>query len=66
MAHMADYAHCSNVKSSARMMEICKRSHNNQSAVAAQAAAAVAAAAAAAPPPQLQAQLMANIGKSNY
>ena len=53
MAHMADYAHCSNVKSSARMMEICKRSHNNQSAVAAQAAAA--------PPPQLQAQLMANI-----
>merc|ERR1719211_286501 len=35
------------------MMEICKRSHNNQSAVAAQAAAA--------PPPQLQTQLMANI-----
>ena len=36
MSHMADYAHCSNVKSSARMMEICKRSppinnsNNNQ------------------------------------
>ena len=26
MAHMADYAHCSNVKSSAQKMEICKRS----------------------------------------
>ena len=26
MAHMADYAHCSNVKASAHMMEICKRS----------------------------------------
>jgi len=25
MAHMADYAHCSNVKSSAQKMEICKR-----------------------------------------
>ena len=25
MAHMADYAHCSNVKASAHMMEICKR-----------------------------------------
>merc|ERR1740129_1145590 len=26
LAHMADYAHCSNVKASAHMMEICKRS----------------------------------------
>ena len=26
MAHMADYAHCSNVKASAHMMDICKRS----------------------------------------
>ncbi len=26
MAHMADYAHCANVKSSALKMEICKRS----------------------------------------
>ena len=26
MAHMADYAHCANVKSSAQKMEICKRS----------------------------------------
>jgi len=26
MAHMADYAHCSNVKSSSHMMDICKRS----------------------------------------
>ena len=25
LAHMADYAHCSNVKASAHMMEICKR-----------------------------------------
>ena len=32
MSHMADYAHCSNVKSSARMMEICKRTpHTNNS-----------------------------------
>ncbi len=33
MSHMADYAHCANVKSSARMMEICcKRGNttNNQ------------------------------------
>lgn len=29
MSHMADYAHCSNVKSSAKMMEICKRPHNS-------------------------------------
>merc|ERR1719319_1176033 len=26
MAHMADYAHCANVKASAHMMDICKRS----------------------------------------
>ena len=29
MSHMADYAHCSNVKNSARMMEICKRPHQS-------------------------------------
>ena len=33
MSHMADYAHCANVKSSAQKMEICKRS--SQSAAAA-------------------------------
>ena len=62
MAHMADYAHCANVKSSARMMDICKRPHNTQTALAqAAAAAAASAAAAAAPPAPLQTQLMANI-----
>ena len=31
MSHMADYAHCANVKSSARMMELCckRNSHTN-------------------------------------
>ena len=61
MAHMADYAHCANVKSSARMMDICKRPHNTQTALAQAAAAAAASAAAAAPPAPLQTQLMANI-----
>jgi homeodomain interacting protein kinase len=47
MAHMADYAHCSNVKSSAQKMEICnKRSPvNNSSSSAASTPAAAAAAA---------------------
>jgi hypothetical protein len=29
MAHMADYAHCANVKSSARMMELCCKRPSN-------------------------------------
>merc|ERR1719295_377915 len=38
MSHMADYAHCSNVKSSARMMEICKRLHNSKAAASSSSA----------------------------
>ena len=30
MAYMADYAHCANVKASAHMMEICKRSTSDR------------------------------------
>ena len=47
MSHMADYAHCSNVKNSARMMDSCKRPHNSNNSAAAAAASAAAAAAAA-------------------
>ena len=46
MAHMADYAHCSNVKASAHMMEICKRA--SAATVAAAAAPASTSHAAAA------------------
>ena len=44
MAHMADYAHCANVKSSAQKMELCKRSPVNTAAATPSAAAAAAAA----------------------
>ena len=43
MSHMADYAHCANVKSSAQKMEICKRSPSAAAAAAAAVAVSVAA-----------------------
>ena len=43
MAHMADYAHCANVKSSAQKMEICKRAAPSSQPHSAAAATLMAA-----------------------
>ncbi len=55
MAHMADYAHCANVKSSAQKMEICKRSPGVVGVVNPTATTPSAAVAAAAAPTTLMA-----------
>ena len=47
LSHLVDYAHCSNVKASLAMMDVCKRNHNNNNASSSSSAAAAAAAAAA-------------------
>jgi hypothetical protein len=58
MSHMADYAHCANVKSSARMMEICCKRGNNANNNNNNSNNANSSQQQQGHPPQLQAQLM--------